>query len=253
MAEPRRLLILGGTHEAAELARRLAGRPDLRVVTSLAGRTRAPAALPGEVRRGGFGGVEGLCAYLGEAGIDLLIDATHPFAGIMPHSAAAACARLGMPRLRLLRPAWRAGSGDRWTDVPDAHAAADALHRTACRVFLATGRQGITAFSGLHQIWFLVRLIDTPEQTLPLAHHTLILGRGPFEEDAEIALLKSHEIDTVVSKNSGGGATHAKIAAARSLGLPVVMIARPHQPSGATVNDVDAALDWLVDGARRAR
>ena len=254
MAEPRRLLILGGTGEAAELARRLAPDPGLHVITSLAGRTRAPAKIPGQVRTGGFGGVAGLCGYLEAAAIDFLIDATHPFAAVMPHSAAAACARLGMPRLRLLRPAWQACDGDRWIPVSDMAGAALALERAGpSRVFLATGRQEIEAFAPLRAHWFLVRLIDRPEMDLPLARHELVLGRGPFQEDQEVVLLRARKIDTLVSKNSGGGATYAKILAARRLGLPVVMVARPAAPPGDVVPDVRSVLAWVAENSARGR
>ena len=246
MPEAVTVLILGGTTEAAPLARSLASDPSLRVVTSLAGRTRAPAALAGEVRSGGFGGAAGLATYLRDHGVGLLIDATHPFAAVMPHHAAAACERLDVPRLRLLRPAWTAGPGDRWIDAPSLTDAATLLPDQARRVFLATGRQGIEAFANDRARWFLVRLIDRPADPLPLVHHELVLGRGPFEPTQEVALMTRHKIDTVVTKNSGGTATYGKIAAARELGLPVVVVARPPQPAGETLAEVDDACAWVA-------
>lgn len=243
--EPTRLLILGGTAEAAALAGRLAARPGLRVITSLAGRTRDPSALAGEVRVGGFGGPVGLADYLTAESIDLLIDATHPFATRISDNADSACRRCGVPRLVLTRPAWHAEPGDRWSPVPDAQSAARVLPRLGRRAFLTVGRQTLPAFSGLTETWFLVRLIELPDQPLPLARHDLILGRGPFDEAAEAALLRAHRIEVVIGKNSGGAATYGKIAAARRLGLPVVMIARPTAPAGEAAASLDEALAWI--------
>jgi precorrin-6A/cobalt-precorrin-6A reductase len=243
--EPARLLILGGTAEAAALAKRLAADLRLRVITSLAGRTRNPAALQGEVRTGGFGGPEGLAAYLKAEAIGLVVDATHPFAARISDNAEQACRAIGVPRLMLGRPDWQAEPGDRWTEVPSAEAAARALPNLGRRIFLSVGRQALPAFADLQETWFLVRLIDPPDDPLPLARHHLILGRGPFDEAAETALLRHHGIDVVVSKNSGGAATYGKIAAARRLGLPVVMISRPPTPGGEVARGVDQALAWI--------
>jgi len=246
-AEPARLLILGGTAEAAALARRLAADPRLRVTSSLAGRTRTPAALKGDVRTGGFGGPEGLAAYLKDQAVDLVVDATHPFAARISDNGAQACRAVGVPRLVLTRPPWQASPGDRWTQVPSAEAAARTLPKLGRRAFLSAGRQAIPAFTGVRETWFLVRLIDRPDAPLPLARHHLFLDRGPFDETAETALLRHHGIDVVVSKNSGGAATYGKIAAARGLGLPVVMLARPAPPRGEVAFTVDQALAW-IDG-----
>ena len=245
MVEARRLLVLGGTREALDLARRATADPRLHVITSLAGRTRAPAAVPGELRVGGFGGAEGLARYLREAAIDLVVDATHPFAATMAGNAAAAGEAAGVPRLKLLRPPWRAEDGDRWIEVADTAAAAAALPGLAERVFLTTGRQDIEAFAGCADIRFLVRLIDPPDEPLPLADHEVILARGPFEIDEEAALLETHRIGALVSKNSGGTMTRAKIEAARRLGLPVVMIQRTAPPAGELVESVGGALKWI--------
>ncbi len=243
--EPRRLLILGGIGEAAALAGRLAGGPRLTVITSLAGRTRDPAKVAGALRVGGFGGAAGLAAYLDRESIGILVDATHPFAARMAANAAQACAESGVPRLKLLRPAWRAGEADRWIDAPDMASAAEAVGRKGTRAFLSLGRQDLSAFAGLKDIWFLVRSIEPLEAPGPLARAQVIQGRGPFTEAAETALLKEHRIDLLVSKNSGGEAPTAKIAAARTLGLPVVMIARPQAPAGETVLTVDEAVAWV--------
>lgn len=245
MADPRRLLLLGGTREALDLAHRAVADRRLHVITSLAGRTRDPAAVPGELRIGGFGGAEGLARYLRQAAIDLVIDATHPFAATMAGNAAEACEAAEVPRLKLLRPPWQAIDGDRWIEVPDTAAAAAALPNLAKRAFLTTGRQELAALAGLRDIWFLVRLIDPPETPLALARHQVILDRGPFGEADELALLREHRIEALVAKNSGGDLTYAKIAAARRLGLGVVMLRRPLAPPGPMVAGVEAALAWI--------
>jgi len=247
--DPTRELILGGTSEAAVLARALAEEPRVAATTSLAGRTRAPGELPGAVRRGGFGGARALADYLESHGIDLLVDATHPFATRISRNAAQACAAAGVPRLVLTRPPWTAREGDRWTPVPDAEAAAAALSGLGpglgARVFLTIGRQELAAFAGLDAVWFLVRLVEPPEEPIPLEEYHLVLGRGPFSLEREIALLREHGIEALVSKNSGGAGTYAKIEAARALGLPVVMIERPSLPAGETVETVAAVLAWI--------
>jgi precorrin-6A/cobalt-precorrin-6A reductase len=242
----RRLLILGGTREAHELAARAAALPGIEVVSSLAGRTRAPQLPDGNVRRGGFGGADGLARYLDAAAIDAVIDATHPFAATISRHAAEACAAAGRPRLMLVRPLWRREPGDHWIEVADMAGAAAALDGLAARVFLAIGRQELAAFAGRRGIWFLVRLVEPPEAPLPLDAYELVLGRGPFAVADEIELLRSRRIGALVSKNSGGEATYAKIAAARALGLPVVMVRRPALPEGETAASVDDAVAWLA-------
>jgi len=244
MADEKRLLILGGTGEAAALAHRLGRLPGLGIVTSLAGRTRAPAAVPGEMRSGGFGGVEGLQRYLSERAIDFVIDATHPFAARITANAAAACTAVEIPRLVLLRPPWQPHPSDRWVSVPDAQTAASVLTDLGRRVFLSTGRQDLAPFANLHGIWFLVRTIDEPVAALPLANYEVILGRGPFSAEDEADLMRAHGIAVLLSKNSGGQATYGKIDAARRLGLPVVMIGRPALPEGLVVQSVDEAAAW---------
>jgi precorrin-6A/cobalt-precorrin-6A reductase len=242
MAE-RRLLILGGTGEALALAQQASRLPGLWVVSALAGRTRKPVMPAGEARIGGFGGADGLAEYLRDAAIDLLVDATHPFAAEISRNAVAARAATGVPLLTLTRPAWQPRDGDRWTVVADADAAATAL-TPASRVFLAVGRGALVPFARA-DAWFLVRVIDPPDAEPPLKDYTLIEGRGPFRDADERALLIAHRIDTVVAKNSGGEATYAKIAAARALGLPVVMIRRPPPPAGESVASVEEAMAWL--------
>ena len=245
MAEPRRILILGGTAEARDLARRLAAQPDLEVVTSLAGATRNPELPPGRLRRGGFGGAAGLEAYLRSEAVACLLDATHPYAEHISANAAAAAAVAGVPRLQLLRPPWTAEPGDRWIRVRDTEEAARRLPDLGRRVFISSGRQGIGAFRALSEHWFLIRLIDPPESPLPLPRYEVTPGRAPFTVEEEAALLHRHRIDVLISKNSGGAMTYAKIAAARRLGLPVLMLDRPAMPEGVTVAEPAAAVDWL--------
>ncbi len=245
LTKPRRILLLGGTGDSRALAERLAARDDLEVISSLAGRTEQPASLPGGLRIGGFGGVDALAGYLRDEGIDLLVDATHPYAARISTNAAAACRRTGTPRLLLARPPWREVEGDRWIRVPDTQAAAKALPGLARRVFLAVGRGELEAFAALPKIWFLVRTVDAPREALPLDDYEVVLGRGPFEENGERALFALHGIQALVTKNSGGEATYAKIAVARELGLPVVMIERPEHQHGETADSVNEALRWI--------
>ncbi len=239
------MLVLAGTSEATELARRLDER-GVPVISSLAGVTTAAVPRPGTVRVGGFGGVDGLVAYLDGHRIGAVVDATHPFAAVMPFHVADAAAATGIPNVRLLRPPWQRRDGDRWIEVPDmAEAAAAVAASGAGRVFLATGRQQIDAFRPLGAQWFLVRSIEPVERPLPASLE--IRGRGPFTVDGERQLLRDHRIDAVVAKNAGGTATVAKIDAARELGVPVIMVARPPRPAGVdVVATVDEALAWVA-------
>ncbi|WP_022729686.1 cobalt-precorrin-6A reductase [Fodinicurvata sediminis] len=238
------LLILGGTQEAAELARHLTQETDWRIITSLAGRTRNPASLPGEVRIGGFGGSSGLVRYLQGEQVNLLVDATHPFALRMPVHAERAAGLAGVPRIKLLRPAWQAEKEDRWISVPSLQQAAQVLPRD-CKAFLATGRQELEPFTQRRDVEYLIRLVDSPEDPLPLARYSVIAQRGPFRFEEEQALLREHAIDCLVSKNSGGSASYAKIQAARALALPIIMVERPPVPPGALARSVTEALDWI--------
>jgi len=247
MAEPARLLILGGTGEAVALAHRLRDKENLRVITALAGRTRRPAAVPGEVRRGGFGGASGLARYLEEQSIGLVIDATHPFAATISRNAADACAAAGAARLLLARPPWHPRVDDRWINVPDGAAAAAVLPELGRRIFLSIGRQSLGCFAGCANLWFLVRMIDQPDGPLPLDNAEVILGRGPFPVEDELMLLKDYGIAVLVTRNSGGLATFGKVEAARRLGLPVVMIDRPAVPQGACARGVDDAVAWVEE------
>lgn len=239
-----RVLILGGTAEAAALARALEDHPDMHPITSLAGRTRQPGRLPGESRSGGFGGPKGLAAYLRDEAIDALIDATHPFAAQMNRHARVAADETGVPRLRLLRPPWEQRPGDTWIEAADNADAAARLPGLARRVFLTTGHKDLGAFADLDDIWFLIRTIDRVAGPRP-RRFVCLEARGPFDEAEELALLQEHRIDAIVTKASGGDATYAKITAARRLGLPVIMIRRPEPPPGPIVHDTAAALTWL--------
>lgn len=241
-----RVLILGGTADAARLARALAGRSEVAVISSLAGRTAIVPDLPGSVRVGGFGGAEGLAAFLRDARIDRVVDATHPFAARISAHAAAACAATGVPRLMLARPGWQRQPGDCWIEADSMAAAAQALPQVGRRAFLTVGIGEVAAFAAMPDVWFLVRLIAA--QSLPLADYRVVTGKGPFDADAEQDLLRAHDIDVVVTKASGGDATYGKIAAARALGLPVLMVRRPALPAGQQVTDVADAVRWCVGG-----
>jgi precorrin-6A/cobalt-precorrin-6A reductase len=240
----KRILILGGTTEARRLAERLASRTDLAVTLSLAGRTAAPAAQPVPVRIGGFGGAAGLAALLDAQAIDVLIDATHPYAVQISGNAAAAAARARIPLLAIERPAWEPKDGDRWIEVADMPAAVAALGTAPRRVFLALGRNELRPFEAAPQHFYLVRSVDPVEPPLALPEAIYLTGRGPFDEAAEHALLAQHRIDVVVAKNSGGDATYGKIAAARRLGLPIIMLRRP-PPRAEAAGDVEEVLARL--------
>jgi len=241
----RRVLVLGGTTEAAELAQACAARADLELITSLAGRTRAPRALPGRVRSGGFGGTDGLARFLSAEAIDAVVDASHPFATQIGAHAEAASRGLGVPRVRLLRPPWQRCPGDRWHEVADPAEAAALVPSLGRRALLTVGHGELAAFAGLDDVWFLVRTIEPPSRS-PLPRALWLQARGPFREEEEIALMRAHAIDVLVTKASGGDATYAKLAAARRLGLAVVMVRRPPPPPGPVVTSVAEVLDWLA-------
>ncbi|MFI6957536.1 cobalt-precorrin-6A reductase [Nocardia sp. NPDC050408] len=238
-------LILGGTREAREIAHIASGERGFDIISSLAGRVRDPLLPEGPVRIGGFGGGEGLRKWLVDNEIAGVIDATHPFAGTISANAAGAAADLGLPILHVRRPGWSEQPGDRWIRVPDLDAAVQEVAQLGERVFLTIGRQGVAAFAGLTRQWFLIRAIDPPTGALP-PHHELLLARGPFSPADEQRLLARHGIDVLVTKDSGGDQTAAKLDAARSAGLLVVVVDRPELPPGAVVVEtVDAAWTWL--------
>jgi precorrin-6A/cobalt-precorrin-6A reductase len=242
---PLRVLILGGTTEASALARAIAGDARFAPVLSLAGRTTNPQPQPIPTRSGGFGGIEGLARFLQGDRIDAVVDATHPYADQMSAHAVAACRETGVPLASLLRPEWQRHADDRWQVVVDTEAAARALGVEPRRVFLSLGRQDVHIFAIAPQHHYLARLIERPEQTALPPDLRLLQARGPFDRADEERLLREERIDVMVSKNAGGAATYAKIEAARALGLPVVMIARPHKPAGVVMADVDACMTWL--------
>ncbi len=222
---PDKILILGGTAEAAAAAHRLTAE-GTQVVTSLAGRLRHHAVLPGETRSGGFGGIDGLAAYLEAAAITRVIDATHPFATTISAHARAACARLGLPLERLVRPSWQKHPGDRWHWAADMAMAARMAAATGRRILLTVGAGEMAAFARFGGPLYVVRLIE-PRGRLAFPRHRLVLGRGPFGLADELALMRAFAIDLVVTKASGGVATEAKLTAARRLKIPVILVRRP--------------------------
>lgn len=244
--ERRRALVLGGSSEARALATRIAADPHLAGVISLAGRTSAPIAHDLPTRVGGFGGVEGLTRYLIEERISHVIDATHPFAARISANARAACAVAKLPLLVLTRPPWVSARGDRWIDVDDNAAAVSALGAAPRRVFLAIGRQGVADFRFAPQHDYLLRVIEPPNAGDLPPSCEVIFGRGPFALADEIALMRDSRTEIVVTKNSGGALAYAKIEAARTLGLDVVMIARPASADAATTHSIDAAMAFLA-------
>jgi precorrin-6A/cobalt-precorrin-6A reductase len=241
---PGPVLILGGTAEARALAAALVDA-GVRVVSSLAGRVRDPALPVGEVRIGGFGGVEGLAAWLREHGVAAVVDATHPFASTMTAHAVSATAAAGVPLVVLRRPGWPPDPD--WTWADSLPAAAAALPTLGKRVFLTTGRTSLAAFADL-DLEFLVRCVDPPSGPMPRRVHVL-LSRGPFTVDGERSLMREHGVDVLVTKDSGGPLTSAKLAAAREDGVAVLVVRRPPLPAGVeAVDTVAAALARLRAG-----
>jgi precorrin-6A/cobalt-precorrin-6A reductase len=237
-----RVLLLGGTGEARALAARL--HPDIPVISSLAGRVPDPALPVGEVRIGGFGGADGLAEWLRGNDITTMVDATHPFAATITANAAQAAAQVGLPHLVLARPAW--SDGDAIVVGSDTEAAEVVARHGYRRVFLTTGRSGTAAFKDA-DAWFLIRAVTAPEDPLLPAQHEVLLSRGPYRVEGERDLLREFGIDALVTKNSGGAMTHAKLEAAAELGVPVIMVSRPALPAGVrVVHTVDAAVDWLT-------
>jgi precorrin-6A/cobalt-precorrin-6A reductase len=249
-----RVLVLGGTTEASALATLLAGDPRFDATLSLAGRTSNPRPQPLATRVGGFGGVEGLAQWLRDEKAGAVIDATHPYAAQMSANAVAACAQTGLPLGSIVRSPWQRLEDDSWRVVPTAEAAAVALGKTPLRVFLSLGRQDLHAFASAPQHRYVARTIEAPEQAALPPNLKILQARGPFDRDSEARLLAKEEIDIIVSKNSGGTATYAKIEAARELDLPVIMIARPDKPAGHVLGSPEEAVAWLhgcAPGSRR--
>jgi precorrin-6A/cobalt-precorrin-6A reductase len=237
-----RVLLLGGTAEARALAKTLHPRVD--IVSSLAGRVPDPALPVGPVRIGGFGGVDGLRRWLEDECIDAVVDATHPFAATMTAHAAEVCAEIRMPYLVLARPAW--ATGDALVVESDTEAAETVAQQGYSRVFLTTGRSGVKVFAD-SDAWFLIRAVTAPDTASLPRHHRLLLSRGPYRYADELAVLREHRIDALVTKNSGGDMTRGKLDAAAALAIPVVLVARPRLPVGvAAVGSVDEAAEWVA-------
>jgi len=243
-----RILILGGTAEARELATELHAQGH-HVITSLAGRVARPRLPVGDVRIGGFGGPEALAAWLHEHEIAAVVDATHPFAERISASAVRAAEQAIVPLVRLERPGWTEGPGDRWHWVDDLHEAAAHIPELGSRVLLTTGRQGLSAFAGVEDAWFLIRCVDPPEDPLP-PQCEIVLDRGPYAREGELALIDDRGIDIVVTKDSGGNHTRAKLDAARARGLPVIVVRRPPRPEVETAAGADEVVAWVTATAQ---
>ena len=244
-----RALILGGTGDANKLADALA-RAQIEAIYSYAGRTQIPLGHALPVRIGGFGGADGLARYIRSERITHLIDATHPFASEMSRNAVEACAATDVPLLALERSPWTKLPGDRWTEVADIAAAVAALPEQRANVFLAIGRQHLAPFAARPQHAYTLRFVDAVDGALPIPDAEVIVSRGPFTREGDRALMQSRRIDWLVARNSGGDGAHAKIDAARELGVPVIMIARPGLPERARVESVAEVLAWLGHDAR---
>jgi precorrin-6A/cobalt-precorrin-6A reductase len=241
----KKVLILGGTAAARALAERLAGRDDLDVTLSLAGRTAAPAWQAVPVRRGGFGGAAGLADYLQRERIEALIDATHPYAFIISANAVAAARTAGVPLVALQRLPWTPIGGDHWIETSDVSAAVEVLGQTPRRVFVTLGRNDLASLQNAPQHHYLIRSVDPVDPPLALPHARYVTGRGPFVAADERALMTAHRIEVVIARNSGGAATYGKIEAARALGIAVIMLRRPPPPDAPAVQSIDEALAWL--------
>jgi precorrin-6A/cobalt-precorrin-6A reductase len=237
-----RVLLLGGTAEGRALAKAL--HPSVDVISSLAGRVPDPALPVGPVRIGGFGGVDGLRNWLQEQSIDAVVDATHPFAATMTAHAAEVCGELRIPHLVLARPSWDPGAAI--VVDSDDEAAEVVAQKHYSRIFLTTGRSGVRAFVS-SDAWFLIRAVTDPDlATLP-RHHQIVLSRGPYRYEDERELLRDYWIEVLVTKNSGGDMTRAKLDAAAALDIPVIMVARPQLPDGVNaVATVGEAADWVA-------
>ncbi len=241
---PKTILILGGTRQALDLAYLLIRNRNYRVITSLAGRTKSPTRPVGELRIGGFGGAEALADYLADEYIDIMVDATHPFATVISRNAEQAASMAGIPSIMLQRPPWQPEPDDTWEVFPDLQTAAPNIDPNA-RCFLAIGRQELDVFKTRTDVWFLVRMIDAPEKPLSLENYEIVTGMPKASAAEEKALMQVHNIDTLITKNSGGSLSAAKLKAARELSIRVMMIERPEMPADDTVETVEAVEMWL--------
>ncbi|MCB5203456.1 cobalt-precorrin-6A reductase [Neorhizobium sp. T786] len=239
------ILILGGTAESRQLAERMAKDIRYAVELSLAGRTRSPVEQPVPVWIGGFGGAEGLADHLRQRDVKLMIDATHPYAARMSRNAVEAARLADIPLIALRRAPWKRQEGDLWHDVGGVPQAVSALGDSPRRVFLTLGRQELLPFEAAPQHDYLIRSVDPIEPALELPQARYLTSRGPFVEADEMALLQQNKIEVIVAKNSGGPASYGKIAAARALGIEVVLIQRPELPEVASVDSVEEALSRI--------
>jgi precorrin-6A/cobalt-precorrin-6A reductase len=247
-----RILILGGTTEASQLARLVARNSLFDATLSLAGRTSSPRLQPLPTRTGGFGGTEAMSRWLADEMVEAVVDATHPYAVRISANAVAACRMANVPLGTIVRSGWREVPGDQWRSAPDADAAARALGETPRRVFLSMGRLELGSFARAPQHHYIARSIEAPDRAGLPPNIRFLLVRGPFDLAAETGLLRDEKIDVIVSKNSGGEATYPKIAAARALALPVIMIARPDKPVGHALSNAEEAMAWLAHEALRS-
>ena len=247
MPGPKKILILGGTTESAALAGQVTETFGERVeaITSLAGRLSSRRTLPGRVRVGGFGGVDGLVEFFKSEKIDAVVDATHPFAAIISAHAYDACLLAEVPRVMLIRPPWQPEPTHPWVEAVDLGDAAALLPKMSKRAFLTIGRQGLDAFANVKGVWLLVRLIEPPADALLSPDHLVITGRPPHSIEDEMALMREHRIDTLVCKQSGGAVTESKLIAAHRIGVHTVMISRPLPEPGPTADSVAAAIGWI--------
>jgi precorrin-6A/cobalt-precorrin-6A reductase len=243
----RRLLILGGTGEAAVLLEAALARfgNRLEIISSMAGRTTEPRALPGIQRTGGFGGWQGLARWLLEERISMVVDATHPYAKQISANARAACRAAGVPRIILWRPPWIPEPGDNWIPAGDAAEAAELVPGLGKRVFLALGSGESEKFRTVKAVSLVSRVAETPEpHSAPPGF--VVVAKGPFDVEDELRLMEKHDIDLLVSRNSGGTATVGKIIAARRRGIPVIMLQRPAPEAGERSSDLQEILEWIA-------
>ena len=239
-----RVLLLGGTTEASALARALAAA-NVDAVFSYAGRTASPLPQPLPQRLGGFGGADGLAAYLTAEAFTHVVDATHPFATMISRNAVTACRAARVPLIAMERAPWTPGPDDHWLHVPDVETAVAALPAAPARIFLAIGKQSLAPFAARPEHHYLLRLVDPPTAPLPLKDASIVIARGPFAADSDRALMKANGITHIVAKNSGGAGAEAKLIAARALGLPVILIDRPAMPGRAVMSGVAEVMGWL--------
>ena len=239
-----KILILGGTSEASAPASAVAKR-GLPAIFSYAGRVATPKPQPLPTRIGGFGGVSGLAAFVARERITHIVDATHPFAAQMSTNVLAAAAQCGVKATALTRPAWRPVNGDQWQSVASINEAVSALAGPPQRVLLAIGRMHLAAFTAQPQHHYVLRLVDRPTSPLPLADVSTVIDRGPFTLEGDLALLETQRIQRIVCKNAGGEGAASKLTAARTLGLPIVMIERPALPPRHEVHRIDDVFSWL--------